>query len=441
MTLTRAMRVLGATTLAGALLLTAAPGASADQVRDGQWANQYFKLDKVWSVSKGDGVIVAVIDSGVDATHPDLTGQVLPGYDESGQNLNTKPTDAHGTGMASLIAGHGHGPGNTSGVVGLAPGAKILPLYKDDATGGDALPQDIKWAVDKGAKVINVSLAGHSGDSDELKQAIAYAASHDVLIVAGSGNDGSSVASPASAAGVMAVGAVDKDLKLWSKSNSGPQMMLTAPGVDIVSAGPNMGTKYRIAQGTSDATAYVSAAAALVRAKFPKLTAGQVANRLVKSAQLPASAGGAGLPDSGFGYGVIRPYEALTMDIPAGSPEGPLAKPAGAAAPSAASNAPVSQPAGKSAVGGITPLMVFGGGAVLVVLLVIVIAVATRSRRQAPAAPVPPQGQAPYGAAPGWPPAQQPYGGQQPYGTQPPPPGHPQQQPYQNPYQGGNPPR
>ncbi|PBC79585.1 type VII secretion-associated serine protease mycosin [Streptomyces sp. TLI_235] len=437
MTLTRAMRVLGATTLAGALLLAAAPGASADQVRDGQWANQYFKLDKVWSVSKGDGVIVAVIDSGVDATHPDLTGQVLPGYDESGQNLNTKPTDAHGTGMAAEIAGHGHG-GN-AGVVGLAPGAKILPVYKGDAQGSDAIPQGVRWAVDHGAKVINIS-QGSTIENPEMPAAIAYAYQHDVLVVAAAGNGGA-VDNPANLPGVLAVAAADKSGEVWTGSSSGPEIRLAAPGADIVTAGTCGSSQYCIGSGSSDAAAYVSAAAALVRAKYPQLTAGQVANRLAKSAAVPPSASGAKLPDPHFGYGVIRPYEALTMDIPAGSPEGPLAKPAGAAAPDAASNAPVSQPAGKSAVGGITPLMVFGGGAVLVVLLVIVIAVATRSRRQPQAAPVPPQGQAPYGAAPGWPPAQQPYGGQQPYGTQPPPPGYPQQQPYQNPYQGGNPPR
>ncbi|WP_431678831.1 type VII secretion-associated serine protease mycosin [Kitasatospora sp. KL5] len=431
MTLTRAMRALGATTLAGALLLTAAPGAAADQVRDGQWANQYFQLEKVWSVTKGEGVTVAVIDSGVDATHPDLTGQVLPGYDESGKNLNTKPTDSHGTGMASLIAGHGHG--GSAGVVGLAPGVKILPVYKGDASGLDVIPQGIRWAVDHGAKVINISQAATITNS-EMDGAVAYAYQHDVLVVAGAGNTSGAVANPANLPGVLAVAAVDKSLEVWAKSNSGPEIRLAAPGAEIVSAGKCGTSQYCLASGTSDATAYVSAAAALVRAKFPDLTAGQVANRLVKSAALPVSSDGAKLPDLRFGYGVIRPYEALTMDIPVSSPEGPLTKPEGAAAPGAASpGAVVPKPVTKSS--GITPLHLVAGAAVLVVLFVIVVVVATRSRRRPPNGPVPPQGPAPYGAAPGWPPAQQ------PYGTQPPPPGYPQQQPYQNPYQGGNPPR
>ncbi|MEW1909763.1 S8 family serine peptidase [Kitasatospora sp. NPDC085895] len=433
MTLTRAMRVLGTTTLAGALLLAAAPGASADQVRDGQWANQYFKLDKVWSVSKGDNVIVAVIDSGVDATHPDLTGQVLPGYDQSGKNLNTRPTDSHGTGMAAEIAGRGHG--SNAGVVGLAPGAKILPVYKADAQDSDAIPQGVKWAVDHGAKVINIS-QGSSFANPDMPAAIAYAYQHDVLVVAAAGNNGSAVDNPANLPGVLAVAAAGKDGEVWADSSFGPEVRLAAPGVDVVTAGKCGSSQYCIGSGSSDAAAYVSAAAALVRAKYPQLTAGQVANRLAKSAAVPASASGAKLPDPHFGYGVIRPYEALTMDIPAGSKEGPLTAPGGAAAPGAASDAPVSQPVTKTSVfGGITPLMVLGALAVVVVLLVVVIAAATRNRRRPQAAPVPPQGQAPYGAAPGWPPAQQ------PYGTQPPPPGYPQQQPYQNPYQGGNPPR
>ncbi|MEV6206035.1 S8 family serine peptidase [Kitasatospora sp. NPDC051914] len=433
MTLTRAMRALGATTLAGALLLTAAPGAAADQVRDGQWANQYFQLEKVWSVTKGEGVTVAVIDSGVDATHPDLTGQVLPGYDESGKNLNTKPTDPHGTGMAAEIAGRGHG--SNAGVVGLAPGAKILPVYKGDAQGSDAIPQGLRWAVDHGAKVINIS-QGSSLENPDMPAAIAYAYQHDVLVVAAAGNNGSVVDNPANLPGVLAVAAADKSGEIWADSSFGPEIRLAAPGVGIVTAGKCGSSQYCLGSGTSDAAAYVSGAAALVRAKFPTLTAGQVANRLAKSAAVPPSASGAKLPDPHFGYGVIRPYEALTMDIPAGSPEGPLTKPEGAAAPGTASpGAVVPKPKSTSSFSGITPLHVVAGAAVLVVLFVIVVVVATRSRRRPPNGPVPPQGPAPYGAAPGWPPAQQ------PYGTQPPPPGHPQQQPYQNPYQGGNPPR
>src|SRR5689334_9989990 len=108
MTLTRTMRALGATTLAAGLLLTSAPLASADQVRDGQWPIQQYDLAKAWAVTKGEGVKVAVIDQGVDGTHPDLVGQVLPGFDPSGQGLEKAPKVGHGTSMAGVIAAKGH---------------------------------------------------------------------------------------------------------------------------------------------------------------------------------------------------------------------------------------------------------------------------------------------------------------------------------------------
>ncbi|KDN85192.1 putative M08 family peptidase [Kitasatospora cheerisanensis KCTC 2395] len=457
MTLTKAMRVLGATTVAGALLFTAAPVASADQVRDGQWANSYFDLKKVWSVSKGDGVIVAVIDSGVDASHPDLEGSVLPGYDQSGQGLNTKPTDFHGTNMASLIAGHGHGDGE--GVVGLAPGAKILPIYKKSADGSSETANGIRWAVDHNAKVVNISLGGSKAPKSdpELTKAVAYAAQHDVLIVASSGNSGlGTVDSPANEPGVLAVGATDKNDASWSKSDYGPEVLISAPGVQIVSAGGPPGSPYYIADGTSGSTAYVAAAAALVRAKFPKLTAGQVANRLIKSASVPAGLKGGKVPDPHYGYGILSPYDALTKDIPAGPAQGPLAAVAGTGSTS-------SPTAGGDSAGGAAPgdtlptlpsasrddasgtsagvmIGVVGAGIAVLVIVIIVVVVARNRRRPAPM-PVQPQQQPPYGTAPNWPSAQQQFGGQAPapgyppqYGNQAPPPGYPPQNPYQNPY-------
>ncbi|MFJ4681093.1 S8 family serine peptidase [Kitasatospora sp. NPDC088783] len=462
MGLARLTGALGATALTAGMLFAGAPAASADQVRDAQWANAYFDLDKVWSVSKGDGVIVAVIDSGVDANHPDLVGSVLPGYDPSGHGWEAKPTEEHGTGMASLIAGHGHG--NGEGILGLAPGAKILPIYRGTTTTtSDAMPQGIKWAVDHGAKVINISQVTPRGVEDGFAEAVAYALQHKVLIVAGSGNDAGPVRTPANVPGVLAVGAVDKNQKVWAKSNYGPEVMLTAPGADMVMAGvEGLGScqgQYCKADGTSDSTAYVSAAAALVFAKYPDLTPGQVANRLVKTAATPA--GASQLPDAHYGYGVVQPYAALTKNIPAGSAQGPLA--AGAAAPSAGPEVSAGSDNGGTGTGGIKspeavsgihqsssgsslPLVLGICGA-LVVLLIVVIAVAVASgRKRRRAQGLQAQAGAPYGAAPGWPPAQQPYGqpGQQPYGQpgqQPPPPyGYPQQQPPYggNPYQDGN---
>ncbi|WP_371497309.1 S8 family serine peptidase [Kitasatospora sp. NBC_00374] len=352
----RARRSAGAVLLAGTALVAGAPVATADDLRDEQWANEYFKVDQVWQVTRGEGVTVAVIDSGVDAGHPDLTGQVLPGYDPGGKGLNTKPADPHGTSMASLIAGHGHGAGGGAGVVGLAPGARILPIYKDDARGYDAVPDGIRWAVDHGAKVINISLGGKDGASRALSQAVAYAVRKDVLIVAAAGNEGEArVMSPADSPGVLAVSAVDRRLDVWAESSFGPQIMLAAPGVGIVAAGSCDEQQYCVGEGTSDATAYVSGAAALVRAKYPDLTAGQVAARLVASALVTPGLQGAHLPDQRYGYGILRPYEALTQTIPPGPAEGPLARPVAAdttAAPGATTGRHHAAPVGGASASG-----------------------------------------------------------------------------------------
>lgn len=454
MTLTRTMRALGATTLAAGLLLTSAPLASADQVRDGQWDIQQYDLAKAWAVTKGEGVKVAVIDQGVDGTHPDLTGQVLPGYDPSGQGLEKAPKEDHGTSMASIIAAKGHGDG--AGVIGVAPGAKIIPIYKINAKGADGIPEGIRWAVDHGAKVINISQGREGSAADSVKEAVAYAVSKDVLIVVASGNTGTAgVDTPANVPGVLAVGAVGKDGKISAYSDFGPELMLAAPGDEMVVAGNCSGSKYCIGEGTSQATAFVSGVAALVRAKFPDLTAGQVANRLVKSAKVPAGLSGGKLPDEHYGYGVVRPYEALTQNIPAGSAQGPLAKTTassdGAGAPSPAATAPggstsatgageIAEPKSFSIIGkGLAVVAVVL--LVLALLFVVLIVVLVKASKRRRATRVTQAGPAPHG----YPQAQPPYPNQ-PYGQQPQPPGQPSygqqpptQPPYQNPYgPGGN---
>ncbi len=287
-------------------------------------------MKDTWAKSQGEGVTVAVVDSGVDGSHPDLSGQVLKGKDFTGGGDAQEDVAGHGTKMASLIAGHGHGVGNNSGVVGLAPKVKILPLRtvqkKDDKFEDETWAAAVRYAVDHGAKVINLSFADeHSRTLSVGEQAIAYAQAHDVIVVAGTGNNMGDVGYPAALPGVVAVGAVDKEANLWDNSNTGKQVTLTAPGVDIVAANPTRSNGYSVASGTSDATAYVSATAALVRAKYPDLTAGQVINRLIKSASFLGHKG-LKAPDEDYGYGIIRPYQAVTMDIPKGPKEGPLGK-------------------------------------------------------------------------------------------------------------------
>ncbi|MFI6013076.1 type VII secretion-associated serine protease mycosin [Streptomyces sp. NPDC051243] len=329
MAFARTLRALSATALTGALILTAAPAASADQTRRDQWALKALQAESAWKISKGKGVTVAVIDTGVNAEHVDLKGNVLKGKDFVDNDDDPSPADdSHGTGMASLIAGHGHGLGAADGVIGLAPEAKILPIRADLAGFAD----EIRYAVDNGASIINISMDirdqySEIGGSPEDLEAISYALERDVLVVAGAGNDGKrQLGFPAVAPGVLAVGGVDQSGTIWQDSNYGPEVLLTAPATDIVSASWP-GNKLRIGDGTSDSTAFVSAAAALLRSKFPDLTAGQIANRLVKTAVLPASAKGLSLPDEKYGYGSIRPLAALTQDIPTGSTYGPLKVP------------------------------------------------------------------------------------------------------------------
>lgn len=433
MALKRTVHALGATALAGALIVAAAPVASADQTRRDQWALDTLQAESAWKISRGKGVTVAVIDGGVNSEHVDLKNNVLKGKDfvdgdddPSPEASEDKPT--HGTQMAAVIAGHGHGAGSADGVMGLAPEAKILPIRADLA----GLADEIRYAVDNGASVVNISMDirdqySDSGGSSEDLDAISYALKHDVLIVAGTGNDGKRrVGFPAMAPGVLAVGGVEQSGTIWPDSNYGPEVLLTAPATRIVSAGWP-GNNLQIGDGTSDSTAFVSAAAALLRSKFPDLTAGQIANRLVKTAVLPESVKGVSLPDEKYGYGEIRPLAALTEDIPAGSKYGPLAAP-GAESPSAAATAGASD-ADTAAeqekadqkqmlffvVLGVVALVVIG----LIVLLIVKLSRRNKNKSGGPGGPAAYQQ---YGQQPFPPQQQNPY--QQPVSPQ-------QQNPYQ----------
>ncbi|MFG2192545.1 S8 family serine peptidase [Streptomyces sp. NPDC048639] len=452
MRFTRALRVVSGVVVTGALLFGSAPVASADEIRDDQWPLKAFDAEAVWKESTGKGVKVAVLDHSVQGDHPDLKGNVLPGKKiETGGPANIELRENHGTAMAALIAGHGHGPGGADGVKGLAPDAKILPVdfFRGDTEYAvrNGFAEALRYAVDEGASVVNMSI-----DilvlTDEQKEAIAYALKKDVLLVSSAGNEGDDELDALAAyPGVVGVGAVDKYLAVWEDSDSGPQLMLTAPGVYIRSAGANK--PYRLSNGTSDSAAYVSGAAALLRSKFPDLTAGQVANRLVKTAGLPKQKKGLKLPDRRYGYGFIRPYTALTADIPAGSKNGPLKMPE---APSAGANGPdgsdgkatqsgakLKKP--KSGLGtGVVVGIAVGGLAVIAIIVVVIVVVRRGNRRNGPppGGPGGPGGWGGPGAgAPGFPQQQpgqyppQPGAYQQPAAPGYYPPGPPQQPPGQ----------
>ncbi|MGD6742829.1 S8 family serine peptidase [Streptomyces sp. BH106] len=429
MSFTRALRAVGAAAAAGALLFAAAPTASADQVRDAQWPLSAFSADKIWNVATGKGVTVAVIDDGVDANHPDLKGSVLAGKDFMSGDDDASPegSDDHGTHMAGIIAAHGHGAAGAAGAKGLAPEAKILPI-RDGNQG--CFARSIRYAVDQGAQVINISQeVSRCGDLRAEQEAISYALDKGVPIVAGSGNDGASADHkfPSSYPGVLSVGAVTSSGKIWGKSNYGKTVLLAAPGVGIVNtAGGSTG--YSKTNGTSDSTAFTSAALALLQEKFPDLSAGQLVNRLVKTAGLPASEKGASLPDEHYGYGFIQPLAALTKDVPAGSKNGPLkidelnaaigkTSSGDASAPSSSSSPDAASDSSDS--GGMSTGLIVGIAAGVLVVLVIVVIVIVRSKKNNGGGPPPPPGGG-WGGGGG----QAPYPGQQQY---------PAQQP--NPYQ------
>ncbi|MFJ5926301.1 S8 family serine peptidase [Kitasatospora sp. NPDC092948] len=464
MTTSRSVRGLAALA-AGALVWGVSAGpATADTIRDGQWAlNSYSAAEKVWPISKGDGVIVAVIDTGV-GDHPDLTGQVLPGADFTSPGKDGRSdADGHGTGMASIIAGHGHGDG--AGIMGLAPKAKILPvkIHVGDASNiqtgdGVEIGKAIRYAVDNGAKVISMSFGGGVKSDDGYQDAINYAFQRDVVLVSSSGNSpGGEIRCPACFPGVVVVGAIEESGDVWGKETTGPEMTLAAPGANIYRANGKQG--YSTGDGTSDSTAYVSAIAALVRSKYPDLSAGQVINRMIKSAvQLPNKGT---FPNDQYGYGVASPSGALAPnpEVDNGPKENPLVKRAGSGdgASPKSPGAGATDPAKTPQAGGDSPqassdskssngmLIAVGGGVLGLIVIVVIVLLVRRSKSGNGGGPGGPTGPGGPGGGPGhgYPP-QQPgpgYGQPQPGQGYPPPPYPQQQAPYppQQPPGGGNP--
>nr|WP_250000734.1 type VII secretion-associated serine protease mycosin [Actinoplanes sp. M2I2] len=287
-----------------------------DSVRADEWHLGTLDVAEAWSYSDGAGITVAVIDSGVDADHPDLRGQVLPGLDL----VNAKgdgDTDlvGHGTTVSGIIAGRND---DTAGVVGIAPKAKILPerVLDEDNRYSDALivAQGVRWAVDHGAKVINLSLGGN-GSSAALAAALDYAFAKDVVVVACTGNTSASSTSgvwyPAREPGVIAVAGMERDsTALWSGSITGKETVVTAPATQLV--GANTGGDYWKVQGTSFAAPMVSATAALIRSRWPDMPAGEVINRIIRTAKDKGPVG----RDTQFGFGLIDPVGALTASVP-----------------------------------------------------------------------------------------------------------------------------
>ncbi|UNO43987.1 S8 family serine peptidase [Streptomyces sp. MST-110588] len=268
-----------------------------------------MQAERMWRTSTGEGVTVAVIDSGVNSSVPELRGQLVPGKDFSiqwrGANYDD---DGHGTGMAMTIAAKRIG----DGAWGLAPGSKILPIRNAGENSAVNMAKGIRYAADQGAKVINISQGGTPTDDIKatLQPAVDYANNKGSLIFAATGNSGdkgNSPGYPSIIPGVVGVGAVDKSLTVTKFSTYGPQVALSAPGVDI----PTRCTKKLLdcmSRGTSQATAIASASAALIWSAHPSWTNNQVLRVMLQTAGKPTDGK---VPSKYLGYGIVRPRKVL----------------------------------------------------------------------------------------------------------------------------------
>ncbi|MET0806817.1 MAG: S8 family serine peptidase, partial [Lacisediminihabitans sp.] len=230
-------------------LLVASP-ASADSIRDREYWLSGYGFTTAWNSTRGAGATVAVIDTGVDGSVPDLAGAVTGGTDVSGVGSpnGQKPVgedSAHGTMVASLLAGRGHGAG--AGVIGVAPAANILAVSVGFGVGAvdadDQIAQAVRWSVDHGADIINMSLTRNTLDwPPSWDAAFLYAMQHDVIVVAAAGNRGSGtteVGAPATMPGVVVVAGVDRNGKAsFDASSQGITLTVSAPSENLVGVGP-----------------------------------------------------------------------------------------------------------------------------------------------------------------------------------------------------------
>ena len=384
-----------------------------------------------WQTTRGRGVTVAVLDTGVDTAAPDLAGSVRagPDYTAGADPAGFQPPHLHGTYIASLIAGHGSGPGDQLGVIGVAPGAKILSVrvilddgepgtaaYNQDSQFAAAIGKGIYYAVRHGAKVINMSL-GSEQPTAYLRGAVAYAVAKGVVIVASAGNAGTSsgfapYVYPAAFTGVIGVAAVNGSGQRASFSEQNAAVVLAAPGVNVIGAGP--GGEYLDAEGTSPAAALVSGVAALIRSRYPGLNPALVEQALITS----ATRGGSDGYNTGTGFGEVDAVTALKAAARLAG-----AKPAATFAPAASFGAATGSGKEQGALGPIrvvhrntaliTGLTVAAGVGALcaIVALVLLIALARRPRREPQAAhaagppapyppPYPPYSPGPYSPGP-----------------------------------------
>jgi Subtilase family len=348
-----------AAALAVTFFVMASSPALADGVRSQEWWLRTLHVTHAWQTTRGSGVTVALLDTGVDPNQADLAGSVItgPDYTHSGRAPGGPFWGIHGTAMASIIAGHGHGAGNAYGVIGAAPAARILsvrvtldsgdPLLTDPAIAGglpNAIARGIKYAVRQHAAVIDLPLdpvttpgTAGSGGSPAERAAVAYALAHRVVLVAPAGDEGTgtdAVNYPAAYPGVISVGAFNKDFVKAPYSSHQPYVTLTAAGDGVTAASEPAG--YAPVFSTSAASAVVAGIVALIKALFPALTPAQVRQALITSTVFRPRGG----RKDGSGYGTVDAAAALTAASTLAEAVPSAAASAGAVAGPAAPSAP-----------------------------------------------------------------------------------------------------
>ncbi|MBD0711042.1 MULTISPECIES: type VII secretion-associated serine protease mycosin [unclassified Streptomyces] len=317
------------------------------QIEGTPWPLQRVLLDELWQDTRGKGVRVAVIDTGVDDVNPQLKTAVdakagkdflkpdkeNPGLGDErrGKTDGTVDQVGHGTKVAGIIAAR---PRQGTGFVGLAPEATIIPIRQNDEKNSgksDTMAQAIDWAVRQKADVVNISqdTTQPLGPDSAMAKSVAAAIKAGVVVVASAGNDGMDGTLkdtyPAAFPGVLAVASSDRNNERAAFSQSGTFVGVAAPGVDIVSTVPGGGQC--VDNGTSFSAPYVAGVAALLRAKYPRWSVAQIVTRIEQTAVRSVNG-----RDNHVGWGVVDPVRALA-DAPGTPPASPTPDPGPAKPP------------------------------------------------------------------------------------------------------------
>ncbi|MEW6643281.1 MAG: S8 family serine peptidase [Pseudomonadota bacterium] len=276
--------------------------AAATEGDPAQYALAKLRLPEAHTLAHGDNITIAVIDSGIDVSHPELAGVIGGTFDALGSK---EGPHTHGTGIAGVIAAHAR-------LMGTSPSASLLAIRAFGVAGSGAestsfvLLRSIDYAVSHSARIINMSFAGP--EDPLIGKTLAAAAGKGVILVAASGNAGpkSPPLYPAADRNVIAVSATDAADRLFPASNRGSHIAIAAPGVDILTAAPD--AKYQVTSGTSFAAAYISGLVALMLERNPALTAEEVRGILSKTAKDLGPPG----RDDQFGAGRADAFAAVT---------------------------------------------------------------------------------------------------------------------------------